>query len=108
MNADVQKTNRKAELLALKKEELLRAIVDNVGKRGSGGQDLQNVVSVAMTYVSPSATAGAGIARASPSSPASIATSRAAGPRGDRPWNWGGRSACMWCLPSGPAGTGSR
>ena len=39
---------RKAELRALKKEELLRAIVDNVGKRGTGGQDLQNVISVAM------------------------------------------------------------
>jgi hypothetical protein len=32
----------------LKKEELLRAIIDNVGKRGSAGQDLQNVISVAM------------------------------------------------------------
>jgi len=39
---------RKEELLALKKEELLRAIIDNVGKRGSAGQDLQNVISVAM------------------------------------------------------------
>lgn len=39
---------RKAELLALKKEELLRAIVDNVGKRGTAGQNLQNVISVAM------------------------------------------------------------
>ena len=39
---------RKAELLELKKEELLRAIIDNVGKRGSAGQDLQNVISVAM------------------------------------------------------------
>lgn len=39
---------RKAALLALKKEELLRAIIDNVGKRGTGGQDLQNVISVAM------------------------------------------------------------
>ena len=39
---------RKAELLALKKEELLRAIIDNVGKRGTAGQDLQNVISVAM------------------------------------------------------------
>lgn len=38
----------KADLLALKKEELLRAIVDNVGKRNSGGQDLRNVISVAM------------------------------------------------------------
>jgi type III restriction enzyme len=40
--------SRKAELRALKKEELLRAIVDNVGKRGTAGQDLQNVISVAM------------------------------------------------------------
>jgi type III restriction enzyme len=39
---------RKAALRALKKEELLRAMVDNVGKRGSAGQDLQNVISVAM------------------------------------------------------------
>src|SRR5690606_3142525 len=35
-------------LRALKKEELLRAIVDNVGKRNTAGQDLQNVISVAM------------------------------------------------------------
>ena len=39
---------RKAELKTLKKEELLRAIIDNVGKRGTAGQDLQNVISVAM------------------------------------------------------------
>ena len=39
---------RKQDLLALKKEELLRGIVDSVGKRGEAGQDLQNVVSVAM------------------------------------------------------------
>ena len=32
----------------LTKEELLRAMVDNVGKRGGAGQDLQNVISVAM------------------------------------------------------------
>lgn len=38
----------KAELLTLKKEQLLRAIIDNVGKRGTAGQDLQNVISVAM------------------------------------------------------------
>lgn len=30
------------------KEELLREIVDNVGKRGTAGQDLQKVISVAM------------------------------------------------------------
>lgn len=39
---------RKEPLRAMKKEELLRAIVDNVGKRGTAGQDLQNVISVAM------------------------------------------------------------
>ena len=39
---------RKAVLREMKKEELLRAIVDNVGKRDTGGQDLQNVISVAM------------------------------------------------------------
>ncbi len=41
-------TDRKQRLLELKKEELLREIVDNVGKRGRAGQDLQNVISVAM------------------------------------------------------------
>lgn len=40
--------NRQAELQAMKKEELLREIVDNVGKPGTAGQNLQNVVSVAM------------------------------------------------------------
>jgi type III restriction enzyme len=40
--------DRKARCLALSKEELLREIVDNVGKRGRAGQDLQNVISVAM------------------------------------------------------------
>jgi type III restriction enzyme len=40
--------DRKQRLLGLKKEELLREIVDNVGKRQTAGQDLQNVVSVAM------------------------------------------------------------
>ncbi|TIQ03830.1 BPTD_3080 family restriction endonuclease [Mesorhizobium sp.] len=39
---------RKQQLLGMKKEGLLREIVDNVGKRGSAGQGLQNVVSVAM------------------------------------------------------------
>lgn len=38
----------KERLRLMKKEELLRAIVDNVGKRDTAGQDLQNVVSVAM------------------------------------------------------------
>ena len=32
----------------MKKEELLREIVDNVGKRGGAGQNLQKVISVAM------------------------------------------------------------
>ncbi|WP_139558009.1 BPTD_3080 family restriction endonuclease [Methylotetracoccus oryzae] len=45
--ADIPET-RKDDLRSLKKEELLRAIVDNVGKRGTAGQDLQNVISVAM------------------------------------------------------------
>ena len=40
--------DRKQRLLDLKKEELLREIVDNVGKRGQAGQDLQSVISVAM------------------------------------------------------------
>ncbi len=35
-------------LRAMKKEEVLRAIVDNVGKRGTPGEHLQNVISVAM------------------------------------------------------------
>jgi type III restriction enzyme len=39
---------RKGRLRELKKEELLREIVDNVGKRGTAGQDLQTVISVAM------------------------------------------------------------
>ena len=39
---------RKHQLKPLKKEELLREIIDNVGKRGQAGQDLQNVISVAM------------------------------------------------------------
>lgn len=38
----------KARLLALKGDELLRALVDSVGKRGGAGQELQAVVSVAM------------------------------------------------------------
>ncbi len=45
--ADIAET-RKQQLASLKKEELLREIVDNVGKRGTAGQDLQNVISVAM------------------------------------------------------------
>jgi type III restriction enzyme len=41
-------TDRKEKLLGLKKEELLREIVDNVGKQGRAGQDIQKVISVAM------------------------------------------------------------
>lgn len=41
-------TTRKAELKDLPKEELLREIIDNVGKRGKAGHSLQNIVSVAM------------------------------------------------------------
>ena len=45
--SDIPET-RKRQLSELKKEELLREIIDNVGKRGQAGQDLQNVISVAM------------------------------------------------------------
>lgn len=45
--SDIPET-RKRHLSTLKKEELLREIIDNVGKRGKAGQDLQNVISVAM------------------------------------------------------------
>lgn len=48
VNAADIPADRKARLVVLKKEELLREIVDNVGKRGTAGQDLQNVISVAM------------------------------------------------------------
>jgi type III restriction enzyme len=40
--------DKKEELLGLKKEQLLRELVDSVGRRSQAGQDLQNVVSVAM------------------------------------------------------------
>lgn len=40
--------DREGQLLALDKEQLLRAIVDNVGKQGQAGQRLQSVISVAM------------------------------------------------------------
>lgn len=40
--------DRKQRLHGLKKEELLRELVDTVGKRDQPGQDLQNVISVAM------------------------------------------------------------
>lgn len=36
------------DLLSLKQQEQLRALVDTVGKRGQPGQQLQNVISVAM------------------------------------------------------------
>jgi type III restriction enzyme len=39
---------RKESLQGMKKEELLRELVDTVGKRGQPAQDLQNVISVAM------------------------------------------------------------
>ncbi|EAQ12462.1 type III restriction enzyme [Maritimibacter alkaliphilus HTCC2654] len=45
--SDIPET-RKRQLSGLKKEELLREIIDNVGKRSQAGQDLQNVISVAM------------------------------------------------------------
>lgn len=45
--ADLPET-RKQTFAGMKKEELLREIVDHVGKRGAAGQDLQNVISVAM------------------------------------------------------------
>ncbi|MGO8568553.1 BPTD_3080 family restriction endonuclease [Rhizobium ruizarguesonis] len=45
--ADIPQT-RKDQLGEMKKEELLREIIDNVGKRGQAGQDLQKVISVAM------------------------------------------------------------
>jgi type III restriction enzyme len=45
--ADIPK-DRKERSRASKKEELLRELVDTVGKRGQPGQDLQNVISVAM------------------------------------------------------------
>lgn len=40
--------DREERLLAMDKEDLLRAIVDNVGKHGQAGQSLQSVISVAM------------------------------------------------------------
>jgi len=45
--ADIPETRRQ-QIRGLKKEELLREIVDHVGKPATGGQDLQNVISVAM------------------------------------------------------------
>lgn len=40
--------DRREAFAAMKKEDILRSIVDNVGKRGTAGQRLQNVISVAM------------------------------------------------------------
>jgi len=40
--------DREERLLALDKEDLLRSIVDSVGKHGQAGQGLQSVISVAM------------------------------------------------------------
>ena len=40
--------DREERLLDLEKEDLLRAIVDSVGKQGQAGQGLQSVISVAM------------------------------------------------------------
>jgi len=40
--------DKKLAVRERKKEELLREFVDTVGKRGQAGQDLQNVISVAM------------------------------------------------------------
>lgn len=40
--------DKKKDLLATKQEVQLRALVDTVGKRGQPGQQLQNVISVAM------------------------------------------------------------
>lgn len=40
--------DKRADILALKQEQQLRALVDTVGKRGQPGQKLQNVISVAM------------------------------------------------------------
>ncbi|MBS0496999.1 MAG: DEAD/DEAH box helicase family protein [Proteobacteria bacterium] len=41
-------SDKAQDLLALKQQEQLRALVDSVGKRGQPGQRLQNVISVAM------------------------------------------------------------
>ncbi|MGZ0020025.1 BPTD_3080 family restriction endonuclease [Nitrosomonas sp. wSCUT-2] len=41
-------SDKTQDLLSLKQQEQLRALVDTVGKRGQPGQQLQNVISVAM------------------------------------------------------------
>lgn len=48
VEASPMAADKKERLAGMKKEELLREIVDNVGKRGTAGQGLQNVISVAM------------------------------------------------------------
>ncbi|MDZ4746048.1 MAG: DEAD/DEAH box helicase family protein [bacterium] len=48
INASNIAPDEKHRLDSLKKEELLRAIVDTVGKNGKPGQNLQKVISVAM------------------------------------------------------------
>ena len=48
INASKLPADKKEELLSLKQEEQLRALVDTVGKRGKPGQNLKNVISVAM------------------------------------------------------------
>ena len=48
LNASGLPDDKRDELLQAKQEEQLRAIVDSVGKRGKPGQQLQNVISVAM------------------------------------------------------------
>jgi len=48
VDASALLADTKEHLAGLSKEELLREIVDTVGKRGRAGQDVQNVISVAM------------------------------------------------------------
>ncbi|MDZ7851649.1 MAG: DEAD/DEAH box helicase family protein [Halomonas sp.] len=48
INAAGLPSDKRDDLLAMKQEEQLRALVDTVGKRGQPGQHLQNVISVAM------------------------------------------------------------
>ncbi len=48
VEASGMSSDKKEILLSAKKEEILRTIVDNVGKRDAAGQRLQKVISVAM------------------------------------------------------------
>jgi type III restriction enzyme len=48
VEASPMPTDKKAKLLEEKKEQILRAIVDTVGKPHKAGSNLQNVISVAM------------------------------------------------------------